>query len=932
MSTRGNRGGARGASLVGRGRGGGTRGKAATITLDGSPKATHVTTVGVKRPLKAAEKGTKINILVNCYPGEVPSQIIIHYDVIDRDEKKLPARVNLAIITQLQTKVAPGIFTPRGVYDGRKNFYSSRLLDFGGQDSMEFHVPFVESGDGTSRVPQATSSRPPKLFKVTLTKVAEVNTEVLRRCVEGKQSLDSYVQTAITALNVAVRMKPNLSFPFNIRSFFTDSETQSIGGLVLWRGYFQSIRPAHNRLLANVDISTGIFHRGGSLIDTCLEILSDHPGVRGQARIQTLKPSRDNGQTGLSDWLRKFIQYRILGLRVVVNLLGGSARHCVLKGLTRGAATDLRFDMDGRSITVAEYYRETRNLVLKHPDIICAEVGQGSIVPLELCTVPKGQPMRKQIPAHKVTNVLDFSKKPPSERLQKIHGASEVLAHQTSEYIRAFGLQISPNTMQVESRVLGAPTLKYGINKKHATASEATPSKGEWNMIDRKFFKPMQIKVWVLIVFDQQRINKAEVEEMMNHFVAACKETGMEIQPTRLIAYLSSNGTNVHDELLRLREKCFTTTKAFPQLLTILLPEGPVANELYSRQSHQVVGVPTQCLKANKCMRGSAQYFANVALKLNVKLGGINVNLNKDPSGILTEHTQRVMVTGADVVHPSPGSEGRPSFTAVVVNVDQNITRWVSEISVQEARQEIIADLQEMVKNVLTKFIAFHANTNPREKAPTRIIFYRDGVSEGQFQHVQDLGTYLRTNYDDLADLAGFGRGCQNSRFFPRNGANRNECDKTGNCPAGTVVDTAITHPLEYDFYLQSHTGMARTTSRPSHYSVRQMHRDLCFSETDQSSYRFFAMPDALQSLTFTLCHLYARSTRSVSIPAPVYYADIVCSRSKNDFAPADAVITGNGYAESSDSARSSEPQTLHEFKDKLKKVHANLANSMYFM
>ena len=59
--------------------------------------------------------------------------------------------------------------------------------------------------------------------------------------------------------------------------------------------------------------------------------------------------------------------------------------------------------------------------------------------------------------------------------------------------------------------------------------------------------------------------------------------------------------------------------------------------------------------------------------------------------------------------------------------------------------------------------------------------------------------------------------------------------------------------------------------------------------------------PDGLQQLSFALCHVYARSTRSVSIPAPVYCepqlpsfpyslpltlryldADIVCSRAKN--------------------------------------------------
>lgn len=40
-------------------------------------------------------------------------------------------------------------------------------------------------------------------------------------------------------------------------------------------------------------------------------------------------------------------------------------------------------------------------------------------------------------------------------------------------------------------------------------------------------------------------------------------------------------------------------------------------------------------------------------------------------------------------------------------------------------------------------------------------------------------------------------------RFFP----NSNDADRSGNCPAGTVVDKDIVHPTEFDFYLQSHSG-----------------------------------------------------------------------------------------------------------------------------
>lgn len=53
---------------------------------------------------------------------------------------------------------------------------------------------------------------------------------------------------------------------------------------------------------------------------------------------------------------------------------------------------------------------------------------------------------------------------------------------------------------------------------------------------------------------------------------------------------------------------------------------------------------------------------------------------------------------GADVMHPAPGSEGRPSFTAVVGNVDSNSAKFVATTCVQTSRQEIIDDLKEMTK------------------------------------------------------------------------------------------------------------------------------------------------------------------------------------------------------------------------------------------
>lgn len=62
--------------------------------------------------------------------------------------------------------------------------------------------------------------------------------------------------------------------------------------------------------------------------------------------------------------------------------------------------------------------------------------------------------------------------------------------------------------------------------------------------------------------------------------------------------------------------------------------------------------------------------------------------------------------------------------------MDAHPNRYCATVRVQQHRQEIIQDLAAMVRELL---IQFYKSTRFK---PTRIIFYRDGVSEGQFQQV----------------------------------------------------------------------------------------------------------------------------------------------------------------------------------------------------
>jgi len=71
-----------------------------------------------------------------------------------------------------------------------------------------------------------------------------------------------------------------------------------------------------------------------------------------------------------------------------------------------------------------------------------------------------------------------------------------------------------------------------------------------------------------------------------------------------------------------------------------------------------------------------------------------------------------------------------PVCCQVVGSMDAHPSRYSATVRLQPHRQEVIQELAGMVRDLLMQFYrATHFK-------PTRIIYYRDGVSEGQFATV----------------------------------------------------------------------------------------------------------------------------------------------------------------------------------------------------
>ncbi|KAM5537544.1 hypothetical protein V8D89_008789 [Ganoderma adspersum] len=666
----------------------------------------------------------------------------------------------MEIVETLQTKVAPQVFTPRVVYDGKKNIFSPRLLPFP-SESQEFSFALSNPGfpgdsegsqegeGGQGAKPEGgqgggVTARGPKFYRVRLTLINRITPELLDQFVKGKQSHNYAVLTAIKMMNDVIRIDQIKHYSFIAHSFFTPRETTDIcGGIVLWRGYFQSVRPAIGRMLINIDISTAAMYKPGRLIDVALGAIDMTP--RDPLGVS---PAR-----GLPERERIRLQRFLSGVQIHVVIPGRPSAELrppqAIKRLTKVGADQYSFTMrGGETITVSQYFEKTHNYRLQFPDIVCVEVGCRAIIPMECCTVPEGQLMRKQLSAENTKDLVNYATKKPRERLQTIRAAIGVLNYGQSEYIRGFGMNLNPNAdvLSLHARILDPPTLKYGQQRRRPIL---TPQNGAWTMTDRKFYRPATINRWVVVVYErEQRFNGSAAREMVRHFIQQFAAVGIKCNeedplvlwegPTDIYASLQNAGKKVIEK--------HGNKGPGPDLMIVVLPESSA--DVYQSVKHFgdiIRGVATQCLKSSKCKRADSQYFANVCLKINVKVGGINNIAESRSVRLLADPWNPTIVMGADIIHPVPGSaDCVPSFTALVCNVDSETAKYVADCCVQTSRLKIIDDLEAMATAHITMYKKYREAIEKKSLEPKRVIFYRASVCEKEFQHVLDYGAPLQ--------------------------------------------------------------------------------------------------------------------------------------------------------------------------------------------
>ncbi|XP_043967319.1 piwi-like protein 1 [Gambusia affinis] len=394
-----------------------------------------------------------------------------------------------------------------------------------------------------------------------------------------------------------------------------------------------------------------------------------------------------------------------------------------------------------------------------------------------------------------------------------------------------WGLSFDEKLLSLTGRVLGGERIFQGPR-----SYDYNPQSADWSREMRGIpvISAPPLENWFLF---HSRRNSNEAQSLLQTLHKVSGPIGIRMQRPIIIEF--------EDNQLSLLKALQQNVGQQTQMVVVVLPNSN-KDKYDSIKKYLCVDCPTpsQCVVARTLSRPQAlmTVATKIALQMACKMGGelwsVEIPL------------KQLMIVGIDCYHDT--SAGKRSIGALVASLNQTMSRWYSKCVLQHKGQEIMDGLKMALTGALKDYLKFN------NCLPNRIIVYRDGVGDGQLQSVvnyevaqmMDSIKSLGENYEPKLSVVVVKKRIS-SRFFTMIG------DKFTNPPPGTVIDTEVTRPEWYDFYIVSQSVRSGSVS-PTHYNVVY----------DTSGLK----PDHMQRLTYKLCHLYYNWQGIIRVPAPCQY------------------------------------------------------------
>ncbi|KAF5400427.1 Eukaryotic translation initiation factor 2c [Paragonimus heterotremus] len=781
------------------------------------------------RPDNGGKSGQPIDVITNCWDLSVLSKSVLMYFVetvavyrVDKEkgdkvEIRMPPKEKRALIQQIVNTLPP-----ETIYDGGHAVYSEKPIPGVSKDPITKNLEIKDP-----------LNRDQLLLEYRIMEVQTVSTDDVSNFIKNTKatSLDM-PQDSIRLLDCILKTICKGSFESIGRNALFIADPVKVVHDKLFsihKGFITSVRPQW-KVRVNIDMTCKAFFTCGNLADVLYEKYGDN--IASCSRQMTMDLKRIRVET------EPFYK----------NDSGGTySRRFTVHGFSSEPAAKLL--IPDVKMSVAEYFQQHHNIKLKYPELPCVKVNlsRDVFMPMELLNIlPYQSPNAKK--SDIASEVIRCAAVRAHDRFNELQTFVNKMLQSTHPLVKLFGVKVEPRAVKTPARVLDTPTACFG----HQTCPLG---RGKWT--PPAFFRPAGVDGavrWAILSIPGDR-NAARHQQML------MAQFDTNARRFRIVLDRPECAVIQRAEIVQRFQQFQSRGINFVLLVLYDDLNYPAIKRLGDLQT----GMRTQCVRGRTLDKPNV--VPNLLLKINGKLGGINWQIND----ILRDDKELMMVFGADVTHPAPTQtqQVRQSIAAVLGSVTPDLMRYGVVVRQQattergsKTTREII-DAMEVIVSELLK--AYYRNTDGR--FPTRLIFYRDGVSEGQFENVlveelasiQRACSSLRQGYEPAITYIVVQKR-HHVRFQPTNPRQRN-------VDPGTVVDTHVTHPREFDFYLCSQEGI-QGTSKPAHYHV-------LYDDSNWTS-------DALQRFTFFLCHAYMRCPRSVSYPAPTYYAHLAAFRARD--------------------------------------------------
>lgn len=217
-----------------------------------------------------------------------------------------------------------------------------------------------------------------------------------------------------------------------------------------------------------------------------------------------------------------------------------------------------------------------------------------------------------------------------------------------------------------------------------------------------------------------------------------------------------------------------------PQLIMcVLMSQKEDIYSIVKKFCFHTHAIPSQCVTAKniKPDKKLMSICTKIGIQINAKLGGVPWMVAIEPNGL--------MIVGFDVFHDKKNK--KTSYGAMVATMGEgNRQRYFSSVSPHDHGGDLSNDFAMHILQALNEF------KGANNTLPERILIYRDGVGDGQIEHVKDIEikniiARLKDAYGDRTVPLDFVIVTKriNTRLF----------ENKQNPRAGTIVDDVITIP-----------------------------------------------------------------------------------------------------------------------------------------